>query len=220
MIQYHPTESMLLQHINGELDSSVSLVVAAHVDMCPHCQAQVEKLEQQQASALEITAPLDLDSANLDAMLAQIMAQPMAAPAPAAKPISPRIEFHDQVFSLPRPLARLAQKRGEWKRRGTKLWQADVPLGEGMPSANLMFLDAGSRIPAHTHRGQELTLVIDGVLHDELGTYRDGDLLVRDTSDNHSPYTDDKYSCLCFAVQDAPIQFTQGLARLLNPLLN
>ena len=36
----------------------------------------------------------------------------------------------------------------------------------------------------------------------------------RDASHAHSPHTPD--GCLCYTVQDAPVQFTKGLSRLLN----
>ncbi|MGN5168106.1 cupin domain-containing protein [Aeromonas hydrophila] len=73
---------------------------------------------------------------------------------------------------------------------------------------------AGGRIPEHTHQGYELTLLLAGNIQDGDTLYKAGDFIWRDASHSHSPHTPD--GCLCYTVQDAPVQFTKGLSRLLN----
>jgi putative transcriptional regulator len=37
-IKFHPGMSLLEQHAEGSLSADVALAVAAHIDLCPHCQ--------------------------------------------------------------------------------------------------------------------------------------------------------------------------------------
>ena len=52
MIKHHPSETLLTQYCAATLPASLSLAVSIHVDMCPVCQAKVEKLEASNAHAV------------------------------------------------------------------------------------------------------------------------------------------------------------------------
>ena len=52
MIKHHPSETLLTQYCAATLPASLSLAVSIHVDMCPICQAEVEKLEASNAKAV------------------------------------------------------------------------------------------------------------------------------------------------------------------------
>ncbi|MFI3245974.1 MAG: cupin domain-containing protein, partial [Ferrimonas sp.] len=75
-------------------------------------------------------------------------------------------------------------------------------------------------VPAHTHKGRELTLVLHGGFADEQGHYLQGDFIERDQQHQHQPHTDANEDCLVISALDAPLHFTSGLARMLNPLSN
>ena len=61
----------------------------------------------------------------------------------------------------------------------------------------------GAKVPEHTHKGQEATLVLDGVFNDEKDEYKDGDFVLLDPSKTHTPETQDQ-DCLTLATLDAP----------------
>lgn len=104
---------------------------------------------------------------------------------------------------------------GEWKSYGGKVYSAQVDLGEEA-RVNLMYISEDVRIPQHTHKGQESTLVLHGGFSDEDGHYEVGDVLVRDASVKHSPFTKPGEDCLCLTVLTEPMIFTQGVARIFN----
>lgn len=52
-----------------------------------------------------------------------------------------------------------------------------------------MYIAEDVKIPQHTHRGMESTLILHGGFSDEDGHYEAGDYLVKDASIKHSPYT-------------------------------
>jgi putative transcriptional regulator len=74
----------------------------------------------------------------------------------------------------------------------------------------------GAKVPEHTHKGKEATLVLDGVFNDEKDEYKDGDFVLLDPSKTHTPETQEQ-DCLTLATLDAPLHFTSGISRLLNP---
>ena len=78
-----------------------------------------------------------------------------------------------------------------------------------------MYMKPGSQAPRHKHHGLEVTLVLDGTFHDELGEYNPGDFILRRGNEVHTPQSDE--GCLCFSVLDSPLIFTSGFSRLLNP---
>ncbi|MCC2614749.1 ChrR family anti-sigma-E factor [Aestuariibacter halophilus] len=213
MINLHPTAQQLMTYVDGSMEPMMALVVACHVDMCAHCRAKVEQLQltiSDNAFALE-----SQDNVSFGDMMASIMALPAAEP--RVRPASPpTLELDGRSFVLPRPLRRFVDKTGNWSHLLGNLWQAPVDIGGG-GKAQFIFMEKGGRVPEHTHRGNETTLVIDGEFSDGLGHYDSGDFIHMDGHHVHTPRSDADEGCLVFSVVDKPLHFTSGIARLLNP---
>jgi putative transcriptional regulator len=103
-----------------------------------------------------------------------------------------------------------------WKKLAGGINQASVTLDD-QTQCEFLYMKPGSQVPVHKHQGSEVTLVLDGSFSDESGHYKQSDFVVRTASDMHKPASEE--GCLCFAVLDSPLTFTEGLARLLNPLI-
>ncbi|QSR71682.1 ChrR family anti-sigma-E factor [Aeromonas jandaei] len=222
MIKAHPTDAMLRAFAADELPLPLAVGLSAHCELCPECAARLKAFEEELAQQyLASPAEPELASrdevaldAGFDAMLADILAQPepVAAPVidlPRAQPAELEVAGH--AYSLPRVLARYRSPK--WRHIGA-IRQQSLPLDEMGARASLLHIDAGGRIPEHTHQGYELTLLLAGNIQDGDTLYQAGDFIWRDASHAHSPHTPD--GCLCYTVQDAPVQFTKGLSRLLN----
>jgi putative transcriptional regulator len=216
MIKFHPSEQHLVLYAAGELSPVMLMMVGTHVDMCPKCQAHVQDIEQHMAAKLFGEA----ETANIvhgfdeQTMLQAIFdsKQPVANNIPAAND-SLFLEGHR--FALPATLARNSHRIGEWSRLPGKLWRAPVRVG-GEEMLNFIYMDKHASLPEHTHKGNEVTLVVNGVFNDENNEYRDGDFMLLDEQHKHSPATHD-HDCLTIAALDGPLHFTTGLSRLLNP---
>ena len=218
MIKTHPTELMLRAFAADELPLPLAVGVSAHCELCPDCAARLKGCEEElarqylepadQPAAISETMPLELD-----AMLAGILQQPVASPAELGQPVRPAPELRvaGQSYHLPRVLAR--HHAPKWRHVGA-IRQHSLPLDEMGARASLLHIEAGGRIPEHTHKGYELTLLLAGNMQEGDICYQAGDFIWRDASHAHSPHTPD--GCLCYTVQDAPVQFTKGLSRLLN----
>ena len=213
MINYHPTDKQLQQFAEGNISSAMALVIAAHCDVCSQCQEKVDDINLELSSVIEnIHAHEDRDPA-FEKMLASIMQKPIIDTKQVA---APRIELDGRFFDVPRPLQRFVKNTGNWSHLLGKVWQAPVDLGDA-GIANFIYMEKGGRVPEHTHKGTELTLVVDGEFSDGLADYDSGDFIVMDNEHIHSPHSNAAEGCLVFSIVDKPLHFTSGIARLLNP---
>ncbi|MFB2865981.1 ChrR family anti-sigma-E factor [Aeromonas sp. MdU4] len=220
MIKAHPTDPMLRAFAADELPLPLAVGLSAHCELCPDCAARLKTFEEELAQQY-LASPAEPEltpsdevvlDAGFDAMLAEILAKPLSEPThdqPRAQ--HGELEVAGHTYRLPRALARYRSPK--WRHIGA-IRQQSLPLDEMGARASLLHIEAGGRIPEHTHQGYELTLLLAGNIQDGDTLYQAGDFIWRDASHAHSPCTPD--GCLCYTVQDAPVQFTKGLSRLLN----
>lgn len=214
LVNCHPVTEQLNAFSLGLLAVGPSVAVAAHLEYCPQCRITVAEIEKQLAS--DWLKQEDPHAAiELGPVVESITHQPQFTTSPAVAPVAlEECHLEGHSVSLPRVLARAAGNGLVWKKITGGINQARLDL-DRQTQCDFMYMKAGSRAPLHTHRGTEITLVLDGRFHDELGQYRPGDFVFRTSKQLHTPTSDD--GCLCFSVLDGPLAFRAGLARLLNP---
>lgn len=222
MINFHPSEAQLRAFLAGDMPPTLSLLIAAHIDMCPRCAALVRELSDdiaEAALAYRAEEGVAMDPA-VDREMAQMKAAITALPAVASPPpaVVPQqdLELDGKRFKLPKALQRYASKTLQWKKLVGKLWQAQVDIGEEV-RAEFIYMERNGSVPEHTHKGNEWTLVVNGEFSDGQHHYRSGDLIMLDDDHKHAPVTNDPEGCLVFSIVDQPLHFTSGIARLLNP---
>ena len=242
MIKHHPTSSVLMHFVAGELPASVAVIVASHVELCDKCRAEVQLLTEQAAAkafddpfmgealpGLQSDTPIeddtffkafdfdaatvshitDIDTAN---MIDAITEQPAQVNSALAHTVN-EIEVSGMRIKLPRAIKSIALR--EWQGLG-KLSRARLALEDQELRASLLHIDKGGSVPCHTHKGFEITLLLQGSFEDEMGTYSAGDFMWLDGKHTHQPVT--KEGCVCLTVSSDAIHFTQGMSQLLNPI--
>jgi putative transcriptional regulator len=216
MINFHPMFTDLQLFAAGNCQPAMSLMISAHIDMCPKCKKSCEEIQTQLASDVfkqtEIAEPL---GKHYTSMVSEITSLPSAHKIAPIEDVT-SIELDGKFFELPRTLRRHVKNTGNWSRLVGKLWQAPVDLGE-IGRANFMYMEKGGRVPEHTHKGTEFTLVVNGQYGDGISEYESGDFTVMDSHHNHLPHSQADDGCLVFTIIDQPLHFTAGIARLLNP---
>lgn len=212
MTKHHPSQELLAEFASGSCTPARALILSAHVDMCPRCRQQISVQEERMAQQA-FEQPAELDEA-LSGMLERITALPQQRGERTAE--HSVLALDGRQFKLPRALGRFASRVEGWSHVVGKLWQAKVDLGvDGR--ADFIYMEQGGSVPEHTHKGTELTLVLDGEFSDGAGTYQTGDFLMLDAKHTHAPRSDAEEGCLVFSIVDKPLHFTSGWARLLNP---
>ena len=229
MIKFHPTQALLKQYVEGDLPASVAVVVASHVEMCSECQSSVARMSEQIASeAFEMESvgndsvpPQEIFSADMLSdlqdeqdldMLAQIMDLPvdeqvMMPECPA------ELDIAGEQITLPRAINSIPM--AEWKGIG-KISRARLNLDDEERRMSLLHIDKGGAVPAHTHKGFEITLLLQGSFSDEMGEYQRGDFIWLDGEHTHNPVSEQ--GCVCLTVSSDALHFTQGVSQLFNPL--
>lgn len=225
MIKHHPKFELIQSFVNGDLPASLSAGIAIHAEMCPKCQQKIAQLTEQVAEAnfessliengiagdSQISKSNDFDSFNIENMIEKItQSDDIAKPEPIIKKT---ITFNNKSYKLPTALNNMAL--GKTAHVG-KLSRARIQLDENEIHTSLLQIKPGGGVPAHTHKGFELTLLLDGSFHDENGEYVKGDFIMLDGSHQHHPISAD--GCLCYTVANGALHFTQGINKLLNPI--
>jgi putative transcriptional regulator len=211
MITHHPDSRLLNEFAAGSLALAQSACVSVHLHFCDRCQRQVQSLQQLGAELFDSLEPMDIDSSLLDSVLDHLDDEP---------PLTYSSESKDgEGPVLVRRLMTGDYEDLKWDRINKALQIARLRTGDPEHEFALYHIKAGQSIPKHTHRGTELTLVLEGSFSDEEGIYQQGDFLERDAEDVHTPTAAKTADCICIGVLDAPIRFKPWNYRLLNPFL-
>lgn len=218
MIKHHPSKEILLDYAAGAIGEGPALAVATHAAMCRECAEQVEMLEAVGGALLEQVRPEPVSDALLEQTLAML-----DEPEPARIAV-PRVDT-ESVSQVPEPLLRYIG-RGlahlGWRRVGglvAAVEEVRLPIAARNVKVSLMRLKAGSLMPKHSHRGNEITLVLAGGFSDGGNQFGPGDFVAKDPSHTHQPVVDDDGECLCLVVLDAPLRLTGAMGKLINPFL-
>jgi putative transcriptional regulator len=215
MINFHPSNQQLSIFSNGLMAPAESLIISAHCDMCAQCARKVVLYTEAHSETVFDESSQKLDPSLFGTMLSQIMSQEIDRGI-GSEPTNSTLELDGRKFTLPRSLNRFSESIGNWSHLVGKIWQAPVNMG-GDVVANFIFMEKGGGVPEHTHRGTEMTLVVNGEFSDGLANYDSGDFMVMNGKNIHAPLTKSDEGCLVFSIIDAPLHFTSGWARLINP---
>lgn len=206
----HPTLKTLKSYALGQLQPGMELLVSAHLTFCPRCRRVVEGLEAM-AGVSMASAPAPNDGPSLADTLAKL-----DEPEPQ-KPVL----ISDRTSIFPSAMQRYvpAQERQiHWSRRLPGLFECTL---DGFEDENVSLLKArpGTQMLAHTHDGDEATLILQGQMTDGDKVYNRGDVAMADHDDDHRPYITGTETCICLIVMSGKVRFTGALTRALNVLV-
>jgi len=218
-VKLHPSSELLNQFVQGELAAGKNIVVSAHIELCESCSTKAKELQAlavsswvDPSSAVQSDQTSEADYVN---MVAGIVTSSQIKSAPIEDMVEVDIDVLDHSIKLPKVLAKAASQGLKWKKVAGGISEAQLFI-DNETQCEFIYMAPGGKVPVHTHQGSEAILVLDGSFEDELGEYKTSDFIIRDAQHNHQPRS--KEGCLCFSVLDSPLQFTEGLARLMNPL--
>ena len=206
-IEHHPDASTLMSYAAGSLPEALSIVVAAHLDVCPTCVAEVSKMERIGASLFE----------RIDAMPMLETAPEGCTQLPAQESIHLASSNTDEGV-----LTRILGRQLDdviWKRLGFGIWHYPIQLSPGsLGDLRLIKVAPGQVMPEHGHGGSELTLVLEGAYSDEFGSYRYGDVSDLGDDVDHRPISDPNEGCICLIASEQKARFKDVVSRIFQPL--
>lgn len=213
MAKYHPSADLLTEYAAGILPLAQAACLSAHLNYCAQCRQNTAQLQDLGAELFSSLPAQPVAESVLDNVLARLDEAP---------PLRYQRVPEFGVGRLPALLQRLM--RGDfreltWKKITSSLRISYLRTGDPAFEFALYHIKAGGRIPQHTHRGSEMTLILQGGFSDANGSYHVGDFLYRDAEDDHAPTALQSEDCICLAVLDAPLRFTSWKYRWMNPFL-
>ncbi|MDW5313625.1 cupin domain-containing protein [Rhizobium sp. PL01] len=211
-IQLDTIDALMARYAAGILPEPARVLVEAHLQMQSANRPKVAEYETVVGDILENMEPVSLTSRDA-ALRAIFMAAPLAiADAPSVQPANrlfPKaiLDFagHDAA-DIP------------WKRKLPGFKEYSLGKIDGC-DVSFFWLKPGRVIPAHTHEGYELSLVLDGAFNDTRGRFAKGDISVADESIDHRPVAEAECPCIGFAVSQAPVKLTGSWRQLLGDMI-
>ncbi len=214
---WHPTQELLVEYAAGTLPKAQGICIAVHMHYCTDCQVTLEKLKVVGAQIWEEGPPVKvtdncksavmsvLDSIEQESKENLVTAVPSEASETIPKPLWKWIPSGFDALN--------------WHLYLPILSVAHLTENEGYQLA-LHKIKAGGKVVSHTHRGDEITVVLKGCFSDQYGHYKEGDFVHRDGSHSHAPMASQDGDCICLTVLKEPVKLTSWWGRVLNPLLN
>jgi len=213
MTRHHPESTSLMEFSAGSLSDPHALCIRLHLEKCALCRSRVDTLESLGAVMLE-QQPLTESSVPAASTFDSILARIDSETAPVKSP--------QQRQDLLRKLLGCDINDLPWKRQLGDVSMLDVT--DRFPGQTervvLQKLSSGGKAPAHTHRGTETTIVLQGAFSDKNGIFNQWDFAVLDQNDNHRPVAVGHEDCITLSVLSAPLKLTGTFTRLLNPFMN
>ncbi|MGC8120044.1 ChrR family anti-sigma-E factor [Marinobacter sp. VGCF2001] len=211
MTRHHPDSLSLMEYSAGNLSDPHALCIRLHLEQCPHCCSRVDTLNSLGAVMMDQQPKVTVESSSFDQLMARIDSAPEESAPPVPKPkVSPLQKLlGEDINALP------------WKRQLADVSVLDIT--DKFPGQNervvLQKLVAGGKAPAHTHRGDETTIVLQGAFADQKGVFNQWDFVVLNEHDEHRPVAVGCEDCITLSVLSAPLKLTGTFTRLLNPFL-
>lgn len=207
-VRHHLSEELLTAYAAGALPEAFALVVATHLSMCDECRAMAESLDGIGGTLIEGLDGAAMDAGALEAVMARLDDAP-AAPIRVDRGVLPapvRAYIGGDLDAV------------KWKPVGMGVKQAVLKTSDSA-SARLLYIPAGAAMPEHSHRGMELTLVLQGAFEDDSDRFGPGDVEIADDEVDHTPVADVGADCICLAATEGRLRFKSWLPRLAQPFI-
>lgn len=214
MNQWHPSSDQLIEYSAGSGSTALNILISAHLHFCAKCRAQVSEYQSTAAVVFEEQKPVGVETGSFARLMESIknsdsiaQIQPIKRQTPTRFPPVVEKLIHHDTESL------------DWKRPMKNLRVSHLLTDDQGCILGLHHMKSGGRVPHHAHRGDEISVVIEGGFSDELGSYRPGDFIHLANEHRHSPQVDADGDCWMLTAVVAPIQLTGPLGWLINPFL-
>jgi putative transcriptional regulator len=207
-------DSLFAGYVSGSLPVPLHVMVDAHLELSDANRPMVAAMENAAGDVLCDVVPVGLSSRDdaLEAIFSsggQIGSRPAQKGRIAGEPGLPRalVEFvGHSIDTIP------------WRTVMPGFREFDMDDQDGF-HLSMFWIKPGRTMPAHTHAGSEITLVLDGAFTDQRGHFKRGDISIADASVDHRPVADGDSPCIGFAVTEGPLRLTGPLHQRLRDII-
>jgi len=217
LIKHHPNPQTLALFAAGQMGEARAVVLATHLTLCKSCRVAVRDFETLGGAVLETVEPVTMSASAIDDFWAHAGEDIAVAATPSTN------AANDYDFGVALPLQRYLKgdiDSVKWKAAAPGLSQHIIRAeGYRTDALRLLKIMPGTRIPKHTHRGGEFTLILRGAYKDDLGQFGPGDFADLDGENTHAPHAIGDEPCICLIATNAPLHFKSIIAKAAQPFV-
>jgi len=220
-INHHPAPELLLSYSAGSTTKSQAICIATHLEFCMKCRSNHQRNNAIGGKLMDSISNHRVSDELKQNIFSQLSSShTIETEASQEKTEVPKKEIDlEEIPKVLRSLMPTGFKKLHWQIISASARVCNLHKDENGANIDLLKIKPGGRIAHHGHLGDEYTVVLSGSFSDENGIYKVGDFLLKDANEHHSPLATRDAECICLTVQEAPLQFTGWLFKLLNPWL-
>ncbi len=210
-------EEWLASYAAGGLSNAKRLLIACQAAIEPRLAAFLGELDQIGGNFLETAKGENLS----DGFLANVMNALDNQVEPKTNTAIPSPKS-DMAAWVPTPLRNFIDQANlglKWKNAGPGVQR--VPLAED--DGEMLYLlkaKPGLKVPMHSHRGEEWTLLLQGGYHVGDQGFVRGDLHQENENCTHQPIIDDDgEACISLVAVEGRLKFSDPLVKIFQPLI-
>ena len=208
---HHLDSATLVSYSAGTLPSGLALVVKSHLEVCAVCRAAAVAADEIGGDFLAQQKSTEVAPSSRASVMARIQTATLHR-LPVARSAESDVPRALQAVLGTADLASL-----KWQKAGPGVDMFKLPKPKGETGfLGLLRIMPGRQMPDHGHGGTELTLILRGAYHDEIGHFARGDVADLDESISHTPIAAEGEPCICLVANDAPTRFHSWPARLVQ----
>lgn len=218
-ISHHLTDESIQDYASGSLSMPMETLVACHLTVCSSCRNKVSLAESLGGSLFD-----DIDSVSVSMSASDLLARASAMPSHSAPLTNAESKPIPKVTGVPRPLARLLPaplQELDWRRIAPGIKQHNLSDQHRKHGAfQLLHLEPGTVLSAHSHNDRELTYLVAGSYTDETGTFKVGDIADLDSNEHtHQPVVDSEVPCIALIATQSPVNYSGVLGKIMQPFV-
>ena len=210
-------ESLLAQYAVGSLGHGMSVLVASFATLSPSARRQLDAFESLNGYLLEEAEAAPLSPKSFDDVLSRLDAEDGTDSACTATTGSDSAAPIATDTDVPLPLRDVFNRSFDklnWRFAYPGVRHFKLPIGDAGEEVRLLKIKPGKAAPRHTHHGIEATLVLRGAFRDGNRLYERGQLALADHHVQHRPRAEGDEDCICLAVTDGALRFTDSFGRV------
>lgn len=212
--RHHPRPETLADFAAGRLDEARAVVISTHAALCADCAQVIGEYEEVGGSLLDAAPQADLSIDALEKVLARA-----DATANVVIPSQPSSDKPEDRLPLSEYLKGSIDDVS-WKPVAPGISQSVIEAeGYRRGVLRLLKIAPGTKMLEHSHRGEELTLILRGAYRDEVGEFAAGDLADLDGEHTHQPEAVGDEPCICLIATSAPLEFKTMLGKIAQPFV-
>ena len=226
-LNHCPSSATLADFSFGNSFSLSDIVLRAHISACPHCREKIREIETIGSDLLmsgmhkHLGSPLEDIDSQVDKILGgydSVTDSTDSKTTNLSKSKADDFELDNSLDCLFPSYLDCSFDALPWRSAGKDIQLCKL-REDGNSRLWMIKGKPGAKLPKHSHRGQELTLVLKGAYACSSNIYQPGDLHECDDENTHQPIIVGETDCISLVATEGNLRFDNLLLRMVQPLL-